>query len=103
VSESEDTDPACPLALKTTAPTEAATLTVRVPAGWWTSHRKWFVDGSIVAGCVAGAWRGAIDWETVVPIITSVLLAHAAPGSTSLETAAGPLLRALPKLLRRAP
>lgn len=89
-----DTAPACPAAL---AQSRAASESLSA----WTRYRAWMIDGAIVTAMVTAAVRGAIDWDTAASSVAAVLLAHAPPGATSLETALGPLLRALPRVWGR--
>lgn len=84
--------------------TEQDARTVPAPPpvqSWWERHRKWFVDGGIVGVCALAAHHGWVEWDTVVPAVVAVVLAHAPPQATSLETAATPLVTALGRLLRR--
>ena len=81
-----DTAPECPRA--------------KVSRGFWRQYRAVVIDGAICAASVAAVIRGVLEWDTAASTIAAVLLAHAPPGATSLETALGPLLRALPRLRR---
>ena len=91
----ETTDPATPAALGT-VPTPPV-----VPASNWRNLRKWVVDGGLVACLVYGVARGWVDVEAVIPAVTAIVLAHLQPGATSIETAVGPVVRGVVKLLRK--
>lgn len=66
----------------------------------WANHRVWCIDGAVVVGVVVAAAKGLIDNDTAVATLAAVLLSHAPPQSTSLETAARPIIGAMLRVLR---
>jgi hypothetical protein len=58
----------------------------------WTSYRGWAIDGAIVGGLGVAVWKGVMTVGEAAPFVAAVVLAHAPPKSTAVETAVGPVV-----------